>query len=492
MPFRHFWQKQYPPNYENSCKMYNPENQYRCTIIRGKSQSDMEDLLPLYANMVHKLCPCEERAFKESSRKILSKALFNTEAYTLLPESNLKTVDNHLTEIAGTLLGLYYPEEEESGTIIYESESCRFLLEKNDYPTFFKNLCLNFQFPNGAKWIQFVKEDIDKQLNIKPFCFVVSLLYYAQNQKGSVLLTKQEVGYYVLNNLDALQGMVTYQEVYDRIISDRANKVKREKLSGSHDWQHIKEQFNLLELANIIETDATYLWLNKKESAAIKVFLKQSPNIGFDCYKYELGNTENNKTYLNDWKKYYGRFNQELANISTSFDNQEIVILDRDEQKAQGGATKSTVDLGDEGEALVFKFEQERVRNFKERLVNKVLLLGKTKGLGYDISSIEADENPQKPEFARYIEVKSTKRVTTPKFDNQWCDSLNITAKEWVAAEQYGEYYNIYRVYFTKNNTIIVRIKNPYKRAQDGDIEVYPTIYQMNFGAKVIEIKYDK
>ncbi len=30
--------------------MYNPESQYRCTIIRGKSQSDMEDLLPLYAN----------------------------------------------------------------------------------------------------------------------------------------------------------------------------------------------------------------------------------------------------------------------------------------------------------------------------------------------------------------------------------------------------------------------------------------------------------
>ena len=89
--------------------------------------------------------------------------------------------------------------------------------------------------------------------------------------------------------------------------------------------------------------------------------------------------------------------------------------------------------------ALVFRFDQERVRKYKERLVNKVLLLGKTKGLGYDISSIEADENPQKPEFARYIEVKSTKRVTTPKFDKQWSDSLNITAKEWVDAEQYCE-----------------------------------------------------
>ena len=472
--------------------MYNPENQYRCTIIRGKSQSDMEDLLPLYANMVHKFCPCEEQMFKESSRKMISKALFNTDAYAQLSESNRKTVDNHLTEIAGTLLGLYYPEDDVSGTIIYESESCRFLVENNDYPTSFKNLCLNFQFPNGAKWIQFIKDDIEKGLNIKPFCFVVALLYYAQNQKQKYLLTKQEIGYYVLNNLDVLKGLVTYQEVYERIISDRTNKIKREKLSGSHDWQHIKEQFNLLELANIIETDATYLWLNKDESPAIQIFLTQAPNITFDCYKYSLETVNDNKAFLNDWKKYYGKFNKELMSLTPAFQTSEIVIIDRDEQKAQGGATKSTVDLGDEGEALVFRFEQERVRRYKERLVNKVLLLGKTKGLGYDISSIEADENPQKPEFARYIEVKSTKRVTTPKFDKQWSDSLNITAKEWVAAEQYGEYYNIYRVYFTKNNTIIVRIKNPYKKAQDGDIEVYPTIYQMNFDANVIEIKYDK
>jgi hypothetical protein len=158
---------------------------------------------------------------------------------------------------------------------------------------------------------------------------------------------------------------------------------------------------------------------------------------------------------------------------------------------AQSGATETSVDIGDDGEALVFRLEQDRVRNYKERLVNKVLLLGKTKGLGYDISSIEANENPIRPEFARYIEVKATKRVTEPSFNKEWLDSLNITAKEWVAAEQYGEYYNIYRVYFTKSKTIIVRIQNPYQRYKDEEIEVYPTIYQMNFGTNVIEKRYE-
>lgn len=472
---------------------YTPENQYRCTIIRGKSQTDMEDLLPLYANMVHKFCPCEESVFKSSCHRTLSKALFGTAAYETLSDSNQKTVQNHLTEIAGTLLGLYYTQYDETAecTFIYESESCNYLIEHNDYPTFFKNLCLNFQFPNAAKWRQFVDEDIKKKLRIKPFCFVVELLYYAQSQPQKELLTKQEIGYYVLNNLDVLQGKVPCKDVYDRIMADRKNKVKREKLSGSHDWQHIKEQFNLLELSNVVETDATYIWLNKDEVETIAIFIKNRNNFKFDPYKYSIDTKEEWNIYLEDWKACYGTFNSELINVQTSFQT-DIVVVGRDEQKAHSGATKSTVDLGDEGEALVFRLEQERVRNYKERLVNKVLLLGKQKGLGYDISSIEADENPKRPEYARYIEVKATKRVTEPNFKTEgWMDTLNLTTKEWVAAEQYKEYYNIYRVYFTKSGkTFIVRIHNPYQKVEDGKIEVYPTIYQMNFDASVIELRY--
>lgn len=472
--------------------MYNPTNQYRCTIIRGKSQTDMEDLLPLYANMVHKFCPCEEDLFRSSCFKTLSKALFGTEVYEQLSDSNKKTVKNHFTEVAGTLLGLYYPfyDYETDRTYINESESCKYLIENDDYPTFFKNLCLNFQFPNGAKWFKYIEEDIKNKIHLKPFCYVVDLLYYAQSQPEKEILTKQEIGYYVLNNLDVLQGNVPCSTVYDQIMSDRKDKVKRGKLSGSHDWQHIKEQFNLLELANIIETDSTYIWLNKEETDTIACFINHKDDFIFDTYKYEIDSKEERAIYLEEWKAAYGQFNQELLNVHTKFHG-NVVILGRDEQNTHSGATKSTVDLGDEGEALVFRLEQERVRNYRERLVNKVLLLGKIKGLGYDISSIEADENPSRPEFARYIEVKATKRVTEPSFDSpSWMDSLNITAKEWVAAEQYGEYYNIYRVYFTKTKTFIVRIQNPFKKAKDGEIEVYPTIFQMNFDASVIEKRH--
>lgn len=466
--------------------MYKPENQYRCTIIRGKSQNDMEDLLPLYANMVHTICPIEEEAFKQASYRILSRALFNTTAWEKLSDSNLKTVQNHLTEIAGTLLGLYFPKKDEHGTTyIYESESCKYLVEHNDYPTFFKNLCLNFQFPNGAKWISFIKEDIRNKINIKPFCYLITLLYFAQAKK--VLLTKQEIGYYVLNNLDVLQGNVDYETVYNQIIVDRKNKVKRNRLSGSHDWQHIKEQFNLLELANLIETDATYIWLNKNEERSISIFIENLNSFNFTPYAYNLTKKEEREKYFADWKETYGKFNKELLAIKTTFTS---TIADRTEMKAQTGATKTSTDLGDEGEALVFKLEQERVRQYKERLVNKVLLLGKTKGLGYDISSVEADENPQRPEFARYIEVKTTTRITEPDFGKQWYDAVKLTAKEWIAAEQYKEYYNIYRVYFTKKKTIIVKLNNPYQKYEDGKVEVYPLIYQLEFNASTIDKQY--
>ena len=116
---------------------YNPDNQYRCTIIRGKSQTQMEDLLPLYANMVHRLCPCTEDEFNERGNKFLSKALFGTDCYEMLPDSNQKTVRNHLTEIAGTLLALYRIDLD---GYVYEPELCSHLLDTNDFPAFFRNI----------------------------------------------------------------------------------------------------------------------------------------------------------------------------------------------------------------------------------------------------------------------------------------------------------------------------------------------------------------
>ena len=464
---------------------YNPLNQYRCTIIRGKSQTEMEDFLPFYAQMIHSFCPCTKIEFQQRCFAKMGQLLFGSSDFNNLPEANQKTIKNHITEIAGKLLGLYYIDHE---NYVYETESCQFLLEKNDYPAFFKNLCANLQFPNGSQKLQTILERVKRNIRIKPLCYVVSLLEYARSQEINKLLTKQEIGFYVLNNLEVLQGNVSIIDVYNQIMHDRTNKITREKLSGSRDWQHIKEQFNLLDLSNITSSDDTYIWLNSSESNAVKLFVLKNKEPLFDMYIYNYDNDESKKQMYSDWGCYYGTMDERFKKLETNFEQDSASAV-----KERGAVGLTTVELGDQGEALVYKLECERVRAYKERLVNKVLLLGKTKGLGYDISSIEADENLQKPEFARYIEVKSTKRSTEPSFDNPtWNDTLNLTSKEWIAAEQYKEYYNIYRVYFTKKKTIIVRIQNPFNLAEENKIDVFPTIYQMNFDSSVIKKQYEK
>lgn len=466
---------------------YNPENQYRCTIIRGKSQSDMEDLLPCYANMVNLICPCTKEEFDQRANQIISKALFQTSAFEELGDNNKKTIRNHITEIAGTLLGLYYIEYDEatSQKLVYESEACHVLREKMDNTLFFKNLCLNFQFPNGEKKSDKLYEDFSNSIQLKPFCFIVAMLKEAEER--NIRLLKQEIGYYALNNLDVLQGRVSAKEVVERIISDRSNNIKRTPLSGSHDWQHIKEQFNLLELTNIVEVDASHIWLNPSSKQAIDLFISKERDFLLPPKGVDFQNIDCLRAFASDWRRLKGQFTGELQTIKENDQKTSSSVA-----ISNGSAIKSTIDLGDEGEALVFQLEQERIRLYKARLVNKVLLLGKTKGLGYDICSIEGDENPHNPEFARYIEVKATRRVTEPKFDKNWSDSLYLTSKEWIAAQQYREYYNVYRVYFTKHKTIVIRIQNPYLLAEKDEIEVYPTIYQMNFGASVIEKRYEK
>ncbi len=322
---------------------YNPDNQYRCTIIRGKSQNEIEDLLPMYANMVHRFCPCSKLKFDERGNRFLSKALYGTEQYDSLPDGNRKTVRNHLTEIAGTLLALYRTGQD---GYVYETELCSFLLATNDFPAFFRNLCLNFQFPNGTKKVNHILQDIVNCINIRPYCYVVSLLYYAQSQTEKLLITKR---YYVLNNLDVLQGKVSIPVVYAQIIHDRQHNIIKDKLSGSHDWQHIKEQFNMLELANIVCTDKNYIWLNKDETAAIQVFIKNCNITQFNVYSYDLLSINDRNLFYANWEQYYGRLNPELAVLPTTFSVEEnIVIADKRSQVAQRGAVgASTINVGD-------------------------------------------------------------------------------------------------------------------------------------------------
>lgn len=451
--------------------------QFRCTIIRGKAKKSLDDLLPRYAKIINDICPCSKENFIE---------LFN-KSFRTSEDDVEKTLNNHRTEIAGKLFGMYYFD---NNKMVYTSERTLKFLKDEDQPSFFKDICSKFQFPNGMDDGKNIIEKLEKKLSIKQFPFLLELLFIANNE--NIYLTKDEVGYFVLNNLSVLQGKETPQNIYEYILESRKNgvqvKVRVDGNNYAYDLQHINEQIVLLELANLIRVTDKSLVLNSEELEAISYMRSQwNTPLKFDIYNYS-NDVAGRKSLRADWQLYYSKVNKESIDIFiTSLDAIKFNIKDKSKDTEKSINKQSNKELGDEGEEFIFSFEKERVSLYDSRLTNKVLLLGQTRGLGYDIQSIIADGS-DKSEFVQYIEVKATKRVTLPEVKNDgWLDVIGVTRNEWVAAEQHGKFFSFYRVYFTPNETVIHVIRDPYRKSQEKTLKCTPVNYRIDFSIESID-----
>ncbi len=454
---------------------FNPDIQYRCTIIRGKSISRMDDYLPIYAEILNDICPIPADTFCITFDKKLSHYIKDDE----------KTIKNHRTENVDKLLGMFFQKD----NIIYISKRTQKFIEDNDQPAFFKSVCFKFQQPNGSQKIKTtIREKIANGINFKPYHFILALLKTAAIEK--IILTKNEIAYYVLNSLQVLQGKVTIDEVLKVILLDREKGIgKKVDTSKNYAWgfQHINEQFDYLELANLIRKDAKYIWLNTRELSTIDYFVENLREpLAINFSEYVLDEKGVSKEIELKWQMYFGTLSEAEGNkFATTIDSLEIALPTDEIPKVP---SISKIELGNEGEHFVLQAEKDIVKSFNQRLVNKVNHHGKTRGLGYDITSIEAHRNQKNPEFLRYIEVKATKRVHPPDFTDT-LDTINLTRNEWVAAEQHNTQFYIYRVYFTSKGIFLSIIKDPVKKNNDGLLYATPTIYRVEFGDKAIDEK---
>ena len=185
--------------------MYNHNNQYRCAIIRGKSQRELDNLLSAYAMVIDEICPCANDEFENRFNQEFVKILHGKTADTVALK---KTLDNHRTEIAGKLFGMYYLS---SDGIYYASERTKKFLSDNDQPAFFKDLCYKMQFPNGMNKIQTLQPHLDLGISLRPYPFIIKCLMLADEMQ--LKLTVNDIGYYILNALDVLQGKASAIEV---------------------------------------------------------------------------------------------------------------------------------------------------------------------------------------------------------------------------------------------------------------------------------------
>lgn len=453
--------------------VYNPEEQYRCTIIRGKSKSS-DDILPACANIIEQICPCQKEDFVIQ---------FDARMSEILNDSTKKTLDNHRTEIAGKLFGMYYEED----GVVFPSERTQKYLTDNDQPAFFKDICFKFQFPNGMDSLSTVREKMSKGISLRQYPFILRLLLLAKID--GIEITKNDIRFYILNSLHVLQGKVAPETVLSKIKEDREKGIIRTvRIPGnnsSFDVQHLNEQINYLEFTNLVKISDEIISLNMREEKAITYMAGfWDKPIPFDAYKYNLDTTEGKIDFYRDWQLYFSKVSEGSEVFETTIESLSITPVHK-------GTTVDKLILGDEGEMYIFEYEKQRVCKFNPRLVSKVIALGKTKGLGYDIQSVIAEEG-EEAEFVKYIEVKSTKRVTVPDLkDNTWIDTINLTRNEWVAATQHKDFYSIYRIYFTPGEIIVYVINDVYEKNKKGTIRAVPLNYRVDFGNEAIDYKID-
>jgi len=460
--------------------MYDHTKQYRCQIIRGKFQKNIDNLLPLYASIIDAVCPCRTADFSK---------IFNSELKKYFKKGIEKTLSNHRTEM-GKLFGMFY----EKDGLVQISEKTKKFLADNDQPAFFKDFCYKMQFPNGMGKPQTIQKHIKDNIKIRPYSFVLKVMLLADD--AHLVLTKKDIGYYILNSYDVLCGKATPDEVIKQIVKDRTDSISREvRTPGkaiSYDRQHINEQLNYLELANLIVTDNNGIILNKREITAIK-FIADSynANLMFDIYAQDLSTSAGRKKFKTQWGIEYSLIGEKTSVFFTSSSALGIISPIDNEATIPTGEPEK-VEIGEEGEMYVYNYEKNRVKAYNKHLAGKVVHLGKIKGLGYDIQSIIADKEAPKPELSKYIEVKTTRRVTVPDLkDPTWEDIVQITKNEWDAACQHKELYSIYRVYFCKNNIVIYFIDDIYHQQEAKNIQVIPTNYRVYFSSKSVSDKYE-
>jgi len=436
----------------------------------------MDNLLPLYAKIIDNVCPCNTDDFA-----VAFNSAFN--AARSIPQTK-KTLDNHRTEIAGQLFGMHYTSDE--GTV-YPSERTFKFLADSDTPSFFKDICYKMQFPNGSQ-VKDLKSHIENGICLRQFPFLLKVMQLANS--NNIILTKKEIGYYILNSLDVLQGKATPLEVFDAIASDRASwgEAVRDPGSGSYTMQHIIEQINLLELANLVIVKNDEVFLNPLESKAIQIFSeKYADKPAFDVYSYDLSLKDQRKRFRYDWSYYNSTLSDRAGDFDTTTEALGVPAASETIEETDDSGRDNTIEIGDEGERYVFNYEKRRVTEFNFRLAGKVIHLGKTRGLGYDIQSVVAKAG-ETAEFVKYIEVKATKRVTVPDInDTTWIDTFNMTRNEWVASQQHRGYYSIFRVYFVRDSVIMYVLNDIASKHDSGVVQAVPTTYRLDFRNNAVD-----
>jgi hypothetical protein len=444
--------------------------QRRTVIIRGRGQTEMDTLLPIFANMVERNTPLAPADFENAMIR-------NLEA--VFPEYSNKTHRNYLTEIIGQLFSMFYIDE---GQVELAPLALK-LVNDSDQPAFFKVLISRLQFPNpSAKKFKY-DEELSDGLAVKPLVLVLDLLRVAHKHKDKISF--DEIAYFVLNSREALTGMHSGATLYEDIITSRAAKVSIPTFQGSAAKQHIKESLNLLLLANLVRSNSFEYWVNQFETEAINEICK---NHATEELFRARDAFESHHEYQQAWKKYLTNISTAPAAILTT--NVAALGTAAPLRLVPGKPKRRATDIGREGELLVIDLENAAIdKSFPGKGWIAQDYTAK-RGIGFDIESIFHDE-PELNGTSHRIEVKSTLRVTKPDIRTAKApDSFTLTRSEKRAVDEYRESFSIYRVYIYAGGYDVHILRNPFELSGKNILDLSPETWSASYVPAAIPAHY--
>lgn len=433
---------------------------YRLHHVRPRFKRNVENVLIFVAEEISRIGRLPELDF----RNMLN---YNIRSFPGNHEKTEKTINNWRTEISALF-----------GFVINKNGLCEpglravELAEKQDLVEFFKKFLYCFQYPGSHIKDHEVVNDLKNGIKFKPAQYLIKLLRYAEKSTNSrCYITKGEFCHCIFNDLRCIRDNEKPKITWGRILENREKHVDYD-LTGdvvryAGDLMDYMVYANLLITHNNIE-----FYLNNLENDALIIF--DNSNEWFGGYDNIDPNLEDVASVKDDWFSYVNRpldnidFSTNLLALVAESDEEyeQLVELSKEAftEKLSAPSKLSPKDIGDYGESLILTHEKQRIKNEgREDLTHLITLIPNQSAVGYDINSIESNEQ------RRLIEVKTTISHTPLKFYKFY-----LTTNEWRAAVTYGDRYFIYRLMVNKDTSQLFVIQNPVQLFLQGQLNMMP------------------
>lgn len=456
---------------------------FRIHFVRPRFKSNIENVL-LY--MANECCRIPQCSCSEYNQKYLN-------AIKMFPGNigmTKKTLDNWRTEIPA-LFGFY--KEDKNANITETSQMAVFLHENQDLTQFLRLFLYSFQFPGGHMKAADVKDIIYNNIRFKPARTIIQVLLAGntilckQDSSKEMSISAEEATYCIFNDIRVTSGDVSANEIAKTILNNRKNKVKyynpKDKkilsLTGSPRTKgdvtrYAKDILDYMEIANLLITTNGYYYLKGNEVAAINKF--RDDKTWFNGYNSFYGKKDIETIELTkiepEWFDYVNNsmkpdlFKTDVQAIFGQTGTIDVVIDDRIKEVVSSD-DRTTKDIGNLGEAVIFGHEKMRLKvNGYEEFVRLVQIVDSPSyHPGFDIDSYEADGT----EDHRYIEVKTT--ISKKKIQ---MFGFHMSPNEWRVAGTIKEHYCIYRLMLSEQDKILYVLRNPVSLYKTDKIEAEP------------------